>query len=85
MPFGLTNALATCQRQNDNILREYLDKFVICYLDNILIYLENKKEHKTYIKLVLDALLKVDSRLKLSKCKFRVKKTIFLGYIIYPR
>ena len=45
--------------------------------------MENKKEYKIYIKLVLDALLKVDSRLKLSKYKFRVKKTIFLDYIIY--
>ena len=73
---------ATCQRQNNNILREYLGKFVIYYLDNILIYLENNKEYKIYIKLVLDALLKIDSRLKLSKCEFRVTETLFLGYVI---
>ena len=45
--------------------------------------MENKKEYKIYIKLVLDALLKVDSRLKLNKCKFRIKEIVFLGYIIY--
>ena len=84
MPFGLTNAPATCQRQNDNILREYLDKFVICYLDDMLVYSENIEDHERHVKLVLDALYKVDSRLKLSKYEFRVKETLFLGYVIRP-
>ena len=84
MPFGLMNAPATCQRQNDNILREYLGKFVICYLDDILVYSENDEDHETHVKLVLDALLKVDSRLKLSKCEFGVIETLFLGYVIRP-
>ena len=85
MPFGLMNAPAICQRQNDNILREYLGIFVICYLDDILVYSENDEDHETHIKLVLDALLKVDSRLKISKCEFGVTETLFLGYVIRPR
>jgi hypothetical protein len=85
MPFGAKNAPAICQRQNNNILQEYLGRFVIYYLDNILVYLDNEKDHEIYIRLVLEALAKVDSRLKLSKCKFGVKKTIFLGYVIEPR
>jgi hypothetical protein len=84
MPFGAKNAPATCQRQNDNILREYLGKFVICYLDDILVYLNNEKDHEIHVRLVLEALSKVDSRLKLSKCEFGVRKSIFLGYVIEP-
>ena len=84
MPFGLTNAPATCQRQNDNILREYLDKFVICYLDDILIYSERIEDHEEHVRLVLEALMRVDSRLKLEKCEFGVTETKFLGFIIRP-
>jgi hypothetical protein len=84
MLFRAKNAPATCQRQNDNILREYLGKFVIYYLDDILVYSEHEKDHKKYVSLVLEALFKVDSRLKLSKCEFSIQKTLFLGYVIKP-
>ena len=84
MPFGLTNAPATCQRQNDNILREYLGKFVICYLDDILIYTKKGENHEEHVKLVMRKLAGVDSRLKLSKCRFGVKQATFLGYVIRP-
>jgi len=84
MPFGLTNAPATCQRQNDNILRPYLGKFVICYLDDILIYTEAGQDHDAHVKLVMKELSKVDSRLKLSKCRFGVEEATFLGYIVRP-
>ena len=49
MLFGLTNAPTTCQRQNDAILKDYLGKIVIYYLDNILIYSKTKEEHKEHI------------------------------------
>jgi hypothetical protein len=84
MSFGAKNAPATCQRQNDNILREYLGKFIIYYLDDILIYSENEEDHEKHVSLVLEALSKVDSRLKLSKYEFSIQKTIFLGYVIKP-
>jgi len=84
MPFGLTNISAIYQRQNDNILWEYLGKFIIYYLDNILIYIKKKENYKKYIKLVIRKLAEVDSRLKLSKCRFGVKQAIFLSYIIRP-
>jgi len=50
MQFGLINALATFQKQINSILGEYLDKFIIVYLNNIIIYLENEEEHKEHIK-----------------------------------
>jgi hypothetical protein len=50
MPFGLTNALA------NNVLREYLDIYVVAYLDDILIYSQNEKEHKEHVRTVLNAL-----------------------------
>jgi hypothetical protein len=56
MPFGLTNALVTYQALINNVLRVYLDIFVIVYLDDILIYLENKVEYPEYVRIVLTLL-----------------------------
>ena len=85
MPFGLTNALVICQRQNNNILRPYLGKFVIYYFNNIFIYIKAGQDYNTYIKLIIKELAKVDLRFKLSKYKFGVKKATFLNYIIKLR
>jgi len=56
MQFGLINALATFQKQINSVLGEHLDKFVIVYLNNIIIYLENKEEHREHVKWVLKRL-----------------------------
>jgi len=53
MQFRFTNALAIFQRQINGMLGEYLDKFVMVYLNNIIIYLNNKEEYKKYIEWVL--------------------------------
>jgi len=50
MQFRLINILATFQKRINSVLREYLDKFVIAYLNNIIIYLKNKEEHREHIK-----------------------------------
>jgi len=50
MQFGLINVLATFQKRINSILEEHLDKFIIAYLNNIIIYLENKEEHREHIK-----------------------------------
>jgi len=50
MQFGFTNALAIFQRQINSVLGEYLDEFIIAYLNNIIIYLNSEEEHKKYIK-----------------------------------
>jgi hypothetical protein len=56
MPFGLNNASTAFQHMMNDIFREYLDHFVILYLDNILIYYKNEEKHEHYISLVLEKL-----------------------------
>ena len=64
------------------MLKNYFNIFIIAYLDNILIYLENKKDYVTYIKIILDALQKAYLRIKLEKCKFYIIELEFLGHVI---
>ena len=66
----------------NNILQKYLNMFVIIYLDNILIYLENKTEHIIYIKKILKAIKKVNLQVKLDKLFFYITEIKYLGYII---
>ncbi len=82
VPFGLTNRLATYQRYMNNVLFDYLDNFCTAYLDNILIYSEDKLEHKIYVKKVLEHLWKAGLQVDIKKSKFSVKKTKYLGFII---
>jgi hypothetical protein len=56
MPFGLTNAPAVFQHMMNDIFREYLDHFVVIYLDDILIYPKNEEEHEHHVRLVLEKL-----------------------------
>ena len=70
MPFSLTNAPASCQHLMNETLHEYLDIFVTVYLDDILIYLENEKEHVEHVKKVLAKLRTNSLLLKLEKCEF---------------
>jgi hypothetical protein len=85
IPFGLTNTLATYQEINHNVLRLFLDKICICYLDDILVYSEDKEQYITYVKQILEAFAKKGFRLKLSKYNFYTKEIIFLGYVIMLR
>ena len=64
------------------MLKEYLDIFIIAYLDNILIFSETLKEYTEYIYKVLEVYIKYNLRLKLKKYKFRVIRIEFLRYII---
>ena len=64
------------------MLGEHLDDFIIVYLNNIIIYLNSKKEYKEYIKWVLSRLYKENIPVVIKKYKFHTKKTNFIGFII---
>ena len=64
------------------VLKEYLDNFVIVYLNNIIIYLNSKQEYKEYIKQALIKLYKKDMPIIIKKCEFYIKKTNFIKFII---
>ena len=77
MLFELINTFAIFQKIINDILREYLDVFVIIYWNNILIYSKTLKKHVKYIQKVLTCLIKKNLRFKSKKCKFHKKKSIF--------
>jgi hypothetical protein len=81
VPFGLTNALAIFMCLMNGIFRNYLDKFVIVFLDDILIYSKSKEDHEHHLRLVLQVLREHQLYAKLSKCSFYQKKINYLGHI----
>ena len=82
MPFGLTNAPAVFQNLINDVLREYLDQFVIAYLDDILIFSNTKEQHISHVELVLQKLRQHKLYAKLEKCVFHQDTIEFLGYIV---
>jgi len=82
MPFGLKNTPATFQRLINDTLREYLDDFVITYLDDILIYSDDLEMHRSHVHKVLGKLNKRALYVKKSKSRFETKEIKFLDYVI---
>ena len=82
MFFNLINASVTFQTFVNNILRRYLNQFVIVYLNDILVYSKTKKEHVQHVKKILQTLKKVDLRIKSEKSEFHVQSVQFLKFIV---
>jgi hypothetical protein len=82
MSFGLTNAPATFMEAMNRMLHEYLDDFVIVFLDDILIYSKSEEEHDGHLSLVLEALQKNQFYAKMKKCAFWLSEVAFLGHVI---
>jgi hypothetical protein len=83
--FGLKNAPAEFARFMSNILREFLNEFVVVYFDDIIIYSDDLEEHWQHVERVLAKLQEAKINLKISKCEFGVRETEFLGQIINGR
>jgi len=85
MPFGLSNTPSTFQRFMNELFADLLDIYVIVYLDDILIYSENLKEHKKQIKEVLRCLKANRLYVSPSKCEFHQEQVEFLRFILSPK
>ncbi|GKB98055.1 putative reverse transcriptase domain-containing protein [Tanacetum coccineum] len=82
MSFGLTNAPAVFMDLMNRVCKPYLDKFVIVFVDDILVYSKDEEEHGKHLKIILELLKKVKLYAKFSKCDFWLNSVQFLGYVI---
>ncbi|GKE58988.1 putative nucleotidyltransferase, ribonuclease H [Tanacetum coccineum] len=82
MPFGLTNAPTLFMDLMNIVYRPYLDKFMIVFIDDILIYSKTQEEHIKHLRLVLGLLKKEKLYAKFSKCEFWLREVQFLGHVI---
>jgi hypothetical protein len=82
MSFGLTNAPACFMYLMNKVFMEYLDKFVVVFIDDILVYSRNEEEHEEHLRLVLQKLRENQLYAKFSKCEFWLEEVSFLGHVI---
>ncbi|GJU97264.1 putative nucleotidyltransferase, ribonuclease H [Tanacetum coccineum] len=82
MPFGLTNAPTVFMDLMNRIFHEFLDKFVIVFIDDILIFSKSKEEHEDHLRTVLQILRQEKLYAKFSKCEFWLSRVAFLGHIV---
>ncbi|WVZ52838.1 hypothetical protein U9M48_003857 [Paspalum notatum var. saurae] len=82
MSFGLTNALAYFMKLVNSVFMDYLDKFVVVFIDDILIYSKTEAEHEEHLRLVLQRLREHKLYAKFSKCEFWIDEVRFLGHVV---
>jgi hypothetical protein len=82
MSFGLTNAPAYFLYMMNKVFMEYLDKSIVVFIDNILVYSRNEGEHEGHLRLVLQKFQDHKLYTKLSKCEFWLRQIAFLGHVV---
>nr|GEU44062.1 hypothetical protein [Tanacetum cinerariifolium] len=82
VPFGLTNAPAVFMDLMNRVCKPYFDKFVIVFIDDILMYSKDEKEHEEHLKEIIELLKKEELYAKFSKCEFWIPKVQFLSHVI---
>jgi hypothetical protein len=82
MSFGLTNAPAYFMYLMNSVFMDYLDKFIVVFIDDILVYSQNEQEHEEHLRKVLQRLRDCQLYAKLSKCEFWINEVLFLDHII---
>jgi hypothetical protein len=82
--FGLTNAPAYFMYLMNKVFMEYLDKFVVVFIDDILIFSKTEEDHEMHLRLVLEKLRTHQLYAKFNKCEFWLSKVAFLGHVISP-
>ncbi|GBG82914.1 hypothetical protein CBR_g36441 [Chara braunii] len=82
MPFGLTNAPATFQHCMNDLLRPWLDKFVVVYLDDILVFSKTLQEHQGHLRQVLEKLREVNFKINAKKCEWAKTQVLYLGHVL---
>ncbi|GJS64337.1 putative nucleotidyltransferase, ribonuclease H [Tanacetum coccineum] len=82
MPFGLTNAPVVFMDLMNRVCKPYLDKFIIVFIDDILIYSKTKEDHENHLRLMLDLLRKEKLYAKFSKCEFWLQEVHFLRHVV---
>ncbi|KAD2805507.1 hypothetical protein E3N88_38884 [Mikania micrantha] len=82
MPFGLTNAPAVFMDLMNRVFHEFLDKFVIVFIDDILVYSKSKEDHEEHLRKVLETLRQKKLYAKFSKCDFWLNQVAFLGHVV---
>src|SRR4051794_32139385 len=82
MPFGRTNAPAYFMAMMNKVFTEYLDKFVVVFIDDILLYSKDEAEHERHLRLIMEKLREHKLYAKFSKCEFWLENVGFLGHVV---
>ena len=83
MPFGLTNALTTFMDLMNRVFHEYLDRFVIIFINDILIFSKCQEDHEEHLRIVFQILREKKLYAKFKKCEFWLDQVMFLGHVIF--